>query len=139
MKEIFVVAAIIENDNKILCMQRDVGKYEYVSLKWEFPGGKIENNEETKCAIVREMQEEFNTTVTVGEKIAETTFTHHNENVLLSAYAVSFEHDGMDKKFDLTEHTEYKWVNVETIPTLDFVDSDLKIYPQVLDYINKNK
>jgi 8-oxo-dGTP diphosphatase len=45
----------------------------------------------------------------------------------------------MDKKFDLTEHTEYKWANVETIPTLDFDDSDLQIYPEVLDYINKNK
>ncbi len=133
------IACIIydKNKQKIFIAKRvPVGD---MGGKWEFPGGKIENNEETKCAIVREMQEEFNTTVTVGAKIAETTFTHHNENVLLSAYAVSFEHDGMDKKFDLTEHTEYKWVNVETIPTLDFVDSDLKIYPQVLDYINKNK
>ena len=45
MKELKVVAGIIENNGKILCMQRDKGKYDYVSFKWEFPGGKIEDGE----------------------------------------------------------------------------------------------
>ena len=39
MKNIEVVAGVILYDNKILCMQRDKGKWEYVSYKWEFPGG----------------------------------------------------------------------------------------------------
>ena len=42
MKHIEVVAGVIEHDGKILCMERDQGKYDYVSFKWEFPGGKIE-------------------------------------------------------------------------------------------------
>ena len=45
MKNIEVVAAIITFNNKFLCIQRDLNKYEYISKKYEFPGGKIEINE----------------------------------------------------------------------------------------------
>ena len=53
MEEIKVVAGIIENNDKILCMQRDKGKYDYVSFKWEFPGGKIEEGETNEQALKR--------------------------------------------------------------------------------------
>ena len=46
MKHYEVVAAVIEYDNKILCMQRDKAKFDYVSYKFEFPGGKVEAGEE---------------------------------------------------------------------------------------------
>ena len=59
MKEISVVAAIIKHDDKILCVQRGQGKYAYVSNKFEFPGGKIENNETQHEAIIREIKEEL--------------------------------------------------------------------------------
>ena len=133
------IACIIydKDKNKIFVAKRiPVGD---MGGQWEFPGGKIENDEDFTTAIVREMQEEFNTKATVGNKIAETTFIHHNHEVLLTAFEVSFEHDGIQKRFDLTEHTDYSWVDIETIPTMDFVDSDLKIYPQVLEYIKKSK
>ncbi len=45
MKHIEVVAGVIEFGGKILCMQREKGKHDYVSYKWEFPGGKIEIGE----------------------------------------------------------------------------------------------
>lgn len=103
--------------------------------KWEFPGGKVEQNEETVVAIEREMMEEFSVKANVFEKIAETQFIHRQDTVTLEAYKVTFEHDGMEKPFVLTEHTEYKWINPENIPQLDFVDSDMKIYPEVMKYI----
>ena len=42
MKKIEVVAAIMLNEEKILCVQRDKGKFDYINFKWEFPGGKVE-------------------------------------------------------------------------------------------------
>ena len=66
MKEIKVVAGIIENNGKILCMQRDKGKYDYVSFKWEFPGGKIEDGETNEKALKRELLEEMDLDVIVG-------------------------------------------------------------------------
>lgn len=50
MKHYEVVAAVIEHDGKILCMQRNKGKFDYVSYKFEFPGGKVEAGE---CAGTR--------------------------------------------------------------------------------------
>lgn len=52
MKKIEVVAAIIVHTDKILCVQRNESKYEYVSFKYEFPGGKIEPDETAENALV---------------------------------------------------------------------------------------
>jgi ADP-ribose pyrophosphatase len=104
--------------------------------RWEFPGGKVEEGETDEQAIIREMREEFGVTVTVREKIAESEFTHSNKVSALHAYRVVLPYDGMEKKFILTEHSGYDWVEPEKIKTLLFVDSDLRIYPQVLAYID---
>lgn len=102
--------------------------------RWEFPGGKVENDESDEVSIVREMQEEFGIDVKVGSFIGEASFKHNGENVALHAYEVFFPHDGVEKRFSLTEHQDYKWVPLSQIPDLEFVDSDLLIYPQVLKY-----
>ena len=51
MKHYEVVAAVIEHDGKILCMQRNKAKFDYVSYKFEFPGGKVEAGEERHAAL----------------------------------------------------------------------------------------
>ena len=67
MKHIEVVAGVIEHDGKILCMERDQGKYDYVSFKWEFPGGKLEPGETKEEALVREIKEELNTEIKINK------------------------------------------------------------------------
>ena len=59
MKKIEVVAAIIKNENKILCVQRAKNKLDYISEKFEFPGGKIEKKETKTEALRRELVEEM--------------------------------------------------------------------------------
>ena len=59
MKKIEVVAAIIEHQDKILCVQRAQNKLDYISKKFEFPGGKIEKGEANKEALKRELIEEL--------------------------------------------------------------------------------
>ena len=99
--------------------------------RWEFPGGKIEEGEDLQTAVVREMQEEFGVTVKVGRKITSGTFTHKGKPCSLDVLEVSFPHDGIEKRFELTEHTDYKWEELNSIPQLNFVDSDLSIYNDV--------
>ena len=58
-KRIEVVAAVIIHDHKILCVQRGDNKFDYISRKYEFPGGKIEQGETKKETIIREIKEEL--------------------------------------------------------------------------------
>ena len=108
--------------------------------RWEFPGGKIEDGEDLQTAVVREMQEEFGVTVSVGKKITSGTFTHRDKPCTLDVLEVKFPHDGINEPFTLTEHTDYKWVDIDSIPQLNFVDSDLSIYDDVKKWCqNENK
>ena len=61
MKKHFeVVAALVIHEGKILCVQRGQIKYDYISKKYEFPGGKMEEGESKEDTIKREMLEEHN-------------------------------------------------------------------------------
>lgn len=123
------IACIDYRDGKIFIAKRQmVGD---MGGRWEFPGGKIDGNEDCAEAIIREMQEEFGIEVEVGEHITDGTFEHKGKVCYLSAYEVKLPHDGIAKPFTLTEHTDYKWIDINEIPNLNFVDSDLKIYPAV--------
>ena len=129
------VACIVYKDGKILVAHRipkgDMGN------RWEFPGGKVEPGETDQMAIVREMGEEFGVKAVPGEKITSCSFFHKEKKCFLNAYLVQLEHDGLEKPYILTEHTEYKWVFPKEIENLNFVDSDLKIYPDVLTFLEK--
>ena len=107
--------------------------------RWEFPGGKIEDGEDLQTAVVREMQEEFGVTVTVGQKITCGTFTHREKPCTLDVFSIHFPHDGMSQRFILTEHTDYKGVGLEEIPALNFVDSDLSVYDAVKKWCENEK
>lgn len=129
------VACIVYKDGKILVAHRipkgDMGN------RWEFPGGKVDAGETDQMAIVREMREEFGIAAVPGEKITSCSFFHKEKKCFLNAYLVQLEHDGIEKPYVLTEHTEYKWVFPKEIENMNFVDSDLKIYPDVLKFLEK--
>lgn len=131
------IACIAYDGEKILVAHRNpVGQ---MGNRWEFPGGKVEEGESDEVAIVREFQEEFGVTVEVHEKITETVFMHNDKQISLHAYAIKVPHDGMTEKYVLTEHTEYDWVEPAVIPTLNFVDSDMLVYPDVVKWIANKK
>ncbi|MBQ5472565.1 MAG: (deoxy)nucleoside triphosphate pyrophosphohydrolase [Treponema sp.] len=133
------IACIIynnENSKILVALRNPTGD---MGNRWEFPGGKVDAGENDEQAIVREMSEEFGVKASVGEKIVSSTFTHKEKLCYLNAYMVTLEHDGLSKRFTLTEHQDYKWIDPKEIPSLSFVDSDLKIYPEVMKYLEKLK
>ena len=87
MRHIEVVAAVIEHDGKILCMERDQGKYDYVSFKWEFPGGKIEEGESKEEALKRELREEMEMDVEVVSHFLDVY--HEYPDFTMNMYAFS--------------------------------------------------
>ena len=129
------IACIIYDNGKILIAHRnptgDMGN------RWEFPGGKVEQGENEKDSIAREMMEEFGVRAEAKEKIASIQFEHRGDVFTLEAYLVVFAHNGIETPFVLSEHTEYKWIDASSVPDYEFVDSDLKIYPSVLEFLKK--
>jgi len=131
------IACIDYRDGKIFIAKRQmVGD---MGGRWEFPGGKIEEGEDLETAVVREMQEEFGVTVSVGKKITSGSFTHRNKPCTLDVLEIHFPHDGINQRFALTEHTDYKWADINEIPSLNFVDSDLSVYDAVKNWCENER
>lgn|SRR5574344_485162 len=126
------IACIAFEGRKVLIAHRNpVGQ---MGGRWEFPGGKVEPGETDEQAVVREFSEEFGVTVKTGSRIAAATFKHNGDEFTLHAYQITVPHDGMKQKYVLTEHQGYRWAELAEIPQLEFVDSDMLIYPQILKY-----
>lgn len=127
------IACIAFDGKKVLIAHRNpTGQ---MGNRWEFPGGKVEDGEDEREGLVREFEEEFGVTVRVGEQIATAQFKHNGEVRDLHAYRIYVPHNGLEEKYVLTEHTEYRWAEMAEIPELHFVDSDMLIYPQVVKYL----
>lgn len=122
MKYIEVVAAVIINQhNQIFCARRkDQGE---LALKWEFPGGKIEKNESLEDALVREIKEEFSTTIKVNDFIM--TVKHQYQGFHLTMHA--FYAEVIDGSLSLNEHTDSKWLSKDELMTLDWAAADIPI------------
>jgi len=128
MKYIEVVAAIIKQEDKILIARRKKGKH--LEFKWEYPGGKLENNEEENDALKRELKEEFSIEATIGRYLTESFYEYGSVNINLKAYLVeSFSGD-----FKLVDHDKIEWIKIEEIKEYDFAPADIPIN----DYLIKN-
>ena len=128
MKYIKVIAAIIKYEDKILIARRKKGKH--LELKWEYPGGKVEKDEEEDAAIKRELREEFSIEATISDYLTESFYEYNSININLKAYLVkSFSGD-----FKLTVHDKIEWIKIEEIKNYDFAPADIPIN----DYLIQN-
>ena len=118
-KNIYVVGAVIKRDNKILCAQR--GTEKSLPLKWEFPGGKIEKEETPEEALKREIIEEMQCSISIGEPIEDTTYEYDFGVVNLKTYYC----DLVEGEPTLTEHVAIKWLAPEELSSLDWAPADI--------------
>ena len=119
-KTVHVVGAIIENNNnEIFCALRSSEMT--LPNYWEFPGGKIEENETPQEALAREIKEEFNCEISVGEKVEDTTYEYEKVIVRLETY-LSVILKGLPTA---VEHAETRWVPREQLMSLDFAPADV--------------
>lgn len=128
MKTIKVVAAVVTRDGKYLCMQRCRSRESYNSERWEFPGGKVENDESDHEALVREIKEELDWNIYVGRKIATITHSYPDLTIELMAYWCK----GDDEEFTMLEHLDAKWLAADELNSLKWTDADKKIVARIL-------
>jgi 8-oxo-dGTP diphosphatase len=123
MKKIEVVAGIIYCKNQILCVQRPKNKLHYISEKFEFPGGKIEEGETQKEALKREILEELNISTKIKSLFM--TVVHEYPDFELTMHTFICEVE--TKEITLVEHIDHKWLTPNELKTLDWAAADIPI------------
>ena len=118
MKPLDVVAAIIKSEDYYLLAKRNKDKY--MGLKWEFPGGKVEQNETFKEALSREILEELNVNIQIHKKVAEERYQDEEINIALHYYMCSL----IDNDIVLSEHEAIEWVKKQDFLKYEFVPGD---------------
>ena len=123
MKTIEVVAAVIQFENKILCVQRGKSKYDYISEKFEFPGGKIELGESQEEALNRELFEELNIEAEIKSHFLTIDHKYPDFELKMHSYICEVK----TKELKLNEHIAQEWLSVNELHKLDWAAADVPI------------
>lgn len=125
---ITVVAALIFQDNKVLLAKRATGDSD-VFGKWEFPGGKVESNEDEKSAIEREIKEEFELEIKAQKYIINNICKYPTKTVDLRLYECVY----ISGDFKLHDHFEYNWVELKDILNYDLAPADIPLAEYIIN------
>ena len=122
MKKITTVAGIIKNEKgEILCTLRDKGKYEYVSYKWEFPGGKVEEGETNEQTLTRELHEELDIDVKIENFFYQVEHDYPDFHLSMAIYECTL----LSKEMKMNVHKGLKWLAPKELITLDWAAADI--------------
>lgn len=129
MKTVRVVAAIIIHDNRIFATQRGYGEFKN---GWEFPGGKIEAGEAPEEALVREIKEELDTLIEVGELIDTVEYDYPAFHLSMDCFICRI----IAGHLVLKEHKAAKWLTREQLDSVDWLPADLGLITKIReDYL----
>lgn len=121
-----VACAIIEQSGMVLAAQRSARMN--LPLKWEFPGGKIEAGETPVECLARELLEELEIAVVIGDALTPVSHSYDDFTVTLYPYVCSMNEGTMT----LHEHAAIVWVEPQNLPELDWAVADLPIIAEYL-------
>jgi 8-oxo-dGTP diphosphatase len=126
-----VTCAIIRNEeNQILVVQR--GEATDHPFKWEFPGGKLIPEETEEECILREVEEELSLEIIICGRLHEVKHDYGHKQIKM----IPFICDTLDELPILSEHIDYKWVDVKNLMTIDFSEADVSV---ARDYLKRQK
>jgi len=130
MKKVEVVAAIIKYRDKILCVQRGQNKLDYISEKFEFPGGKIEKGETKIESLKRELIEELNFIPTKIDDLFLTVVHNYPDFELTMHSFICYSETDV---IQLNEHISSEWLTISDLGTLDWAEADLPIVHKLME------
>ena len=117
-----VVAAVIIKGDKILVCQRT--RHQTMPLKWEFPGGKIEEGEQPRAALRRELEEELGILATVGDEVRRIQHEYPNGGMGELRFFIVREYQ---KEIENRIFRDIQWAEPNQLPTYDFLEADLTL------------
>lgn len=119
-KNIKVAAAIIRAEDKILATCRAKGEY---AGAWEFPGGKVEPGETSEEAVIREIKEELDVSIQVGELVHTIEYDYPTFHLSMDCYFATV----IEGDITLLEHSDAKWLTKGTLDSVDWLEADLEL------------
>ena len=117
-----VVAALIEKDGKLLICQRT--RHQTMPLKWEFPGGKIEEGEQPRDALRRELEEELGIIASIGNELARIQHEYPNGGMVELRFYLVREYKG---EIENRIFRDVQWAKPKDLPKFDFLEADLTL------------
>jgi 8-oxo-dGTP diphosphatase len=115
-----VVAGLIVKDGKLLVCQRT--RHQTMPLKWEFPGGKIEEGEQPRYALRRELEEELGILATIGDEVRRIQHEYPNGGMVELRFFIVREYQ---REIENRIFRDMKWAEPKDLPTYDFLEADL--------------
>ena len=115
-----VVAGLIVQDGKLLVCQRT--RHQTMPLKWEFPGGKIEEGEQPRDALRRELEEELGILATIGDEVKRIQHEYPNGGMVELRFYVVREYQ---KEIENRIFRDMQWAEPKDLPKYDFLEADL--------------
>ena len=128
MKTIEVVAAIIIKDDKVFATQRGYGEWKGW---WEFPGGKIESGESPQEALKREIREELNAEISVGELLDTIEWNYPTFHLTMHCYICTLQ----SASLHLNEHTSSAWLTKATLDSVKWLPADLALLENIAAHL----
>lgn len=129
MKRVRVVAAVTKKINEngeavIFATQRGYGDFKG---GWEFPGGKIEEGETPQEALKREIMEELETEITVGELIDTIEYDYPTFHLSMDCFWAEI----VSGNLILKEHEAAKWLNKKELDSVDWLPADITLIEKI--------
>ena len=121
-------AIILNSIGKVLVTRRSATMP--LPLKWEFPGGKIEDGETAEECLIREIKEELNIEIEITGSLSPNEYQYADKLIKLIPF-ICRQSDG---EIVLKEHVDYKWVEVNDLLDMDWAEADV---PIVKRYLNR--
>jgi 8-oxo-dGTP diphosphatase len=115
-----VVAGLIVKDGKLLVCQRT--RHQTMPLKWEFPGGKIEEGEQPRDALRRELEEELGILATVGDEVKRIQHEYPNGGMVELRFFVVRQYQ---REIENRIFRDMQWADPKDLPKYDFLEADV--------------
>ena len=129
MKQIEVVAAIIQKDGRFFATQRGYGDWKDW---WEFPGGKIETGETPEEALKREINEELSTEISVDKFLCTVEYDYPAFHLSMHCYLCLL----LTEALHLNEHEAAKWLGKDELDSVKWLPADLEVVKKIKEMNN---